>query len=224
MDRAELFANARALMVDGQVRPNRVYDPRVIETMRRLPRERFVPPALAARAHADEDVALGGGRYLTEPLVVARMAQLAQLRRGSRVLVAAAGTGYLAALVAGCGAEVVALEDDPALLAIARVVLAETAPEVVLVEGPPAAGWPARAPYDAILVDGGVEEIPDALVRQLRPTDLKGAGRLVAPRRAGSVGQIVVGEVVGGALRLSETFDASTPVLPAFRSQPGFVF
>lgn len=225
MDRAEQFANARNLMVDGQVRPNRVYDPRVLDTMRRLPRERFLPPTLAARAYADEDIPLGNGRFLMEPMVAARMAQLAAPRRDQSVLVAAAGTGYLAALVAvGTGARVTALEDDETLLAVARPALAELAPSVTVVTGPPQAGWAAGAPYDVILIDGAVEEIPEALARQLRPATLEHGGRLVAVRRADSVGQIVLGELVGTALRCAPTFDAATPVLPAFRKQPGFVF
>jgi protein-L-isoaspartate(D-aspartate) O-methyltransferase len=225
MDRAEQFANARNLMVDGQVRPNRVYDPRVLDTMRRLPRERFVPPALAARAYADEDVPLGGGRYLTEPMVAARMAQLAAPRRGEAALVVAAGTGYLAALLAeGHGARVTAVEDDAALLAIARGALAELAPTVTLVAGRPAQGWREGAPYDVILIDGAVEEIPPALAEQLRPAGPRGGGRLVAVRRTEVVGQIVTGEVVAGILRLTAAFDAATPVLPAFRRQSGFVF
>jgi protein-L-isoaspartate(D-aspartate) O-methyltransferase len=97
------YTAARNLMVDGQVRPNKVYDPRIIAAMRRLPRERFVPPALAARAYADEDVNLGNGRALMEPMVIARLVQMAAVRPGERALVVASGTGYGAALLAACG-------------------------------------------------------------------------------------------------------------------------
>ena len=108
---AQAFAEARNRMVDSQVRPNKVTDPRIIAAMRRLPRERFLPPHLAALAYADEDVPLGEGRVLIEPTVIARLVQLTAVAAGERALVVAAGTGYGAALLAACGARVTALED-----------------------------------------------------------------------------------------------------------------
>ena len=119
MDRAaQAFAEARNNMVDSQVRPNKVTDPRIIAAMRQLPRERFLPPGLAALAYADEDVPLGDGRVLMEPMVIARLVQLTAIAAGERALVVAAGTGYGAALLAACGARVTALEETAALLAM----------------------------------------------------------------------------------------------------------
>ena len=224
MDRADLYVNARNLMVDGQVRPNRVYDRRVLDAMRTLPRERFLPAALGARAYTDEDVPLGGGRFLTEPMLIARMVQLADIRDRDSVLVVAAGTGYGAALAAACGGRVVALEEDEALLAIAREALAERAPGIDIVQGPLRQGWRSGAPYDVILIDGAVEEIPEDITRQLRPAATHGGGRLVTALRSGGVEQVVVGELVAGALRCTPVFDCATPVLPSFRREPGFVF
>src|SRR5208282_6497251 len=97
---AELFADARNRMVDSQIRPNRVTDPRILAAMRCLPRERFLPPAVVSLAYADEDVPLGNGRYLMEPMVLARLLQAANLGEGERALVIAAGTGYSAAVLA----------------------------------------------------------------------------------------------------------------------------
>src|ERR1700721_1328189 len=94
----DYFADARNHMVDSQIRPNRVTDPRILSAMRRLPRERFLPPAAVALAYADEDVPLGGGRFLMEPMVLARLLQAAALRDNERVLVVGAGTGYAAAV------------------------------------------------------------------------------------------------------------------------------
>ena len=96
---ADLFTNARICMVDSQIRPNRVTDPRVLSAMRRLPRERFLPPNVAALAYADEDVPLGNGRFMMEPMVFARLLQAANLRENERVLVVGAGTGYGAAVL-----------------------------------------------------------------------------------------------------------------------------
>ena len=109
---AQAFAEARNNMVDSQVRPNKVTDPRIVAAMRQLPRERFLPPALAALAYADEDVPLGEGRVLIEPMVIARLVQLTAIAAGERALVVAAGTGYGAAVLAACGARVTALEES----------------------------------------------------------------------------------------------------------------
>ena len=114
---AQAFAEARNRMVDSQVRPNKVTDPRIIAAMRQLPRERFLPPHLAPLAYADEDVPLGEGRVLIEPTVIARLVQLTAVAAGERALVVAAGTGYGAALLAACGARVTALEEAAPLQA-----------------------------------------------------------------------------------------------------------
>ncbi len=220
---AEHAATARNFMVDSQVRPNKVYDPRLLAAMRSLPREKFLPPDLAARAYADEDVALGAGRCLIEPMVIARMVEAAAIRAGQRVLVVAAGPGYGAALLAACGAQVTAVEDDPALLALARAALPEFAPGVVLVESPPAQGHPAGAPYDLIFIEGAVEVIPPALIGQLAPM-----GRLIAIRGsaagASRGGQAVMGEPVAGHWSLQPLFDCAVPLLPGLRAAAGFVF
>lgn len=219
------FATARAMMVDSQVRPNKVTDPRVIAAMRRLPREAFLPAALASRAYVDDDVPLGNGRHLTEPMVIARLVQAATVRAGERALVVAAGTGYGAALLACCGAKVTAQEEDEGLLAIARAACAASGVEVDLVRARPERGWNAAAPYELILIEGAVEEAPAALIDQLRaPTATSRGGRLVMVRRRGGVGQAMLGERVGDALSLQPVFDAATPMLPALKPAPGFVF
>lgn len=223
-DFAPESAIARTMMVDSQLRPNRVTDPRVLDAMRRLPRERFLPPALAARAYSDEDVPLGGGRYLLEPLVLARMLQAAAIRPEERVLVVAAGTGYGAAVLAACGAAVVALEESPALLAIARPALAACGLSVTIAEGRLANGWSAAAPYDMILIEGAVEEIPPALVKQLRAAGTTTSGRLLAVRHRAGVGQAMLGDRVGDILSLQPLFDCGIPLLPELRAAPGFVF
>lgn len=215
------FAQARDNMVDGQVRPNKVIDPRVIRAMRTLPRELFVPPHMLHLAYVDEDVALGGGRVLVEPMVIARLVQLARVRDGERVLVVGAGPGYGAALMAACGGVVTALEEDEALLAVARRVLPQLAPGVSVVAGPLAAGLAAGAPWDAIMIEGAVTAIPPVLAQQLRPD----GGRLVTVVHDGSVGHGVLAEPSGGGrLRAQAEFDCATPLLRPLSSAPAFRF
>jgi protein-L-isoaspartate(D-aspartate) O-methyltransferase len=218
---APAFTEARNRMVDSQVRPNKVTDPRIIGAMRRLPRERFLSPGLASLAYADEDVPLGRGRVLLEPMVIARLVQLTAVNEGERVLVVAAGPGYGSALLASCGARVTALEDDAALLALARSALAEFAPGVSLVSGPLAAGWPAGAPYDVILIEGAVGDIPPMIGEQLR-TD---TGRLAAICMGSATGgQAVFAEASVAGLRMQPVFDCTAPPIPGLVSSPGFVF
>jgi protein-L-isoaspartate(D-aspartate) O-methyltransferase len=215
------FADARNRMVDSQVRPNKVIDPRIVAVMRQLPRERFVPPGLAALAYADEDVPLGHDRVLIEPMVIARLVQLTAVAEAERVLVVGAGTGYGAALFAACGARVTALEEDPDLLALAQAALADFAPGVSLVSGPLAAGWAAAAPYDVILIEGAVREVPAAIGAQLR----REVGRLVTVCKHGSKGgQAVLAEASAVGLRLQPMFDCATPALPSLWPAAGFVF
>ena len=217
------FAAARNNMVDCQIRPNRVTDPRVLDAMRSLPREQFLPPALAALAYLDEDLPLGAGRVLMEPLVVARLVQMARVRSGERVLVVAAGTGYGAAIAAACGGQVTALEEDDALMAIALRVLPRVAPAVRLVNGRLSAGLPGSGPWDAIIIEGAVTAIPDSYAAQLAP-----GGRLVTVvAAAGSAGgRAVLAERVtdGPHLRSREMFDCATPLLPGLRPAAAFVF
>ena len=219
------YAAARNNMVDSQIRPNRVTDPRVLTAMRTLPRELFVPPHLAALAYLDEDLPLGGGRYLVEPLVTARLVQMARVRQGDRVLVVGAGTGYGAAVAAACEGHVTALEEDDALMAVALRVLPRVAPSVRLVDGRLAAGLPSDGPWDAIVIEGAVTVIPANYAEQLAA-----GGRLVAVIAATGVsgGRAVLAEPVGtGAgrrLRAREMFDCTTPLLPGLSPAPSFVF
>jgi len=222
------FASARDHMVDGQVRPNKVIDPRIIRAMRAIPRERFLPAHLVSLAYADEDVPLDRGRALMEPMVIARLVQLARVRDGDRVLVVGAGAGYGAALLAACGGQVTALEEDQALLAIARRTLPEFASGVALVAGPLVAGCSAGAPWDVILIEGALRAIPPAIALQLNP---KG-GRLVTvltPGKVASGGQGVLAEpgqhdAPHSTLRAQPMFDCTTPFLPPLLPPPAFQF
>jgi protein-L-isoaspartate(D-aspartate) O-methyltransferase len=219
----------RDAMVDSQVRPNKVTDPRVLAAMRRLPREAFLPPALQHLAYLDADIRLPRGRAMLAPMVIAKLAQLLAPVEGERALVVGAGAGYAAALLADCGAQVTALEDDPDLLALARTTLLAFAPSVRLVSGRLAEGWAAGAPYDLILLEGAVRAIPPALGPQLTPR----TGRLVTVLADGVVraaspgaadGRAVLAELTPAGLHPQPAFDCAAPLIPALLPPPGFTF
>ncbi len=213
------IARARALMVDGQLRPTMVAHQRILGAMRLLPREAFLPAALAGRAYVDEHVKLGGGRVLLKPLVLARLLQLAAPRAGEAVLLIGAGTGYGAAVLAACGAQVIALEQDAALLAIARRAVAPGS-AVTLVEGRLAEGHEAGAPYDLIVVEGAMAAIPPAISKQVAA-----GGRLVGILGAApGLATAVVAEPSAGGLGIRAAFDANAPYLPGFEPVKEFRF
>ena len=167
------FAAARRHMVDGQIRTTDVTDLRVISAMLEIPRERFMPPASTALAYLDLDVPVGGGRRLLRPMVLAKLIQAAELEATDRVLDVGCATGYSAAVLARIAGQVVALEQDAGLAKAASDSLSAQ-PNVDVVSGALAAGWPQGAPYDVIVLEGATEVVPQALCHQL-----KDGGRLV---------------------------------------------
>ncbi len=210
------FHVARANMVDSQVRPNQVSDSRVIAAMRALPREAFAPPGTLP--YADMDIALGGGRFLLAPLVIARLAQAALAANPANILVIGAGSGYGAALLAASGANVVALEEATRLDTGA---LAKYAPGVIRVSGPLAKGWPTAAPYDSILIEGAVAALPLDLAGQLGRTGQL-VGILAQTSAAAGLGSIVVAKPGRDGFASRRLFDCTARILPAF--QPAAVF
>jgi protein-L-isoaspartate(D-aspartate) O-methyltransferase len=212
------FAKARQNMIEGQLRPNKVTDEALLAAMAEVPREAFLPPAKRALAYVDEDVAAAPGRWLLEPMVFARLVQAAEVEKGTRVLVVAAGVGYGAAVLARIGARVVALE-VPGALAEA---LAKAVPGATVVAGPLTAGWGPASPYDVILIEGAVAQMPEALLAQLAE-----GGRIVAVRassRPGVLGRAVKLVKLSGTVTEVVLFDAGTPALAEFRPTPAFVF
>src|SRR5215470_17923814 len=220
------FQTARRAMVDGQVRTNDVTHLGIIAAMSEIPREAFVPESRAALAYLDRDVAIADAtatepaRYLIKPMVLARLIQAADPGPQDRVLVIGAGTGYSAAVISRLGATVVALEENQSLFQKARSVLDSLGSHnVTVIHGPLADGAPASGPYDVILIDGGVETVPDLLCRQL-----SARGRLVAVVRSGPLGKAKLFQSLEGKCSGRELFDANAPVLPGFSLAPTFVF
>lgn len=214
------FAAARRKMVASQVRTNKVTDPLVSGAMALVPREYFVPAELREVAYLDEDLPLGGGRHIMEPMALGRLLQLAEIQSEDKALVVAGGTGYSTAVVARIAHSVVLLESDKGFADKAGRILAELViPNVTVVQGNLASGAPAKAPFDVILIDGAVAEIPNALREQLSD-----GGRLVAVVRSGVVGRATLVTRVGAAYGSRADFDLLMPYLPEFAPQAKFVF
>jgi len=207
---------ARNAMVDSQIRTDDVTDPALTAAVRAVPRERFVPAALAGVAYMGEPLEVAPGRFLLDPRAFAKLTQLSGLKAGERVLDVGGATGYSAAVFAQLGAEVTALESDSGLAARMK----DTVPAgVSVVSGPLAAGWPGAAPYDVIFLNGAVSGRPDTLINQLKP-----GGRLVGIVTDRGVGKAHIFLKSAGGHSSRVAFDATVALLPGFESVPSFVF
>ena len=218
------FTTARQNMVDCQVRPSDVTDIRIIDAMLALPREAFVPPTQRKLAYLDLDLDVSDGgsarRYLIKPVVIAKMLQAADIGDADHVLVAGCATGYTAALVAKLAGRVTATETVPALAAKAKDVLAQLGLGNVTVRAADvAAGDPANAPYDVIVLDGATEITPEHLYQQLRD-----GGRLVGVFAQTKPPRAMIVTRSHGDFGNRALFDASAPVLPGLERLPAFVF
>jgi len=217
-------ATQRLNMVDSQVLPSDVTDRRILQAMRELPRERFVPQTMAGLAYIDEALPLTPPgperRWLLAPRLTAKLLQLADISDGDRVLHVGCGTGYGTAILARMAGSLIAIESDEALADEARTNLADLGIANVTVKtGPLDAGSADDAPFDAIVIEGAVLDAPDVLLDQL-----KGGGRLVAVIAEDGVGTATQWRRLGRSVNSWGAFDAAAPVLPGFAKAPSFVF
>jgi protein-L-isoaspartate(D-aspartate) O-methyltransferase len=211
---------ARRMMVDGQVRTADVTDLDLIAAMLAVPRERFVPAALAEQAYRDGDIAIAEHRVLLKPMVLAKLIQAARVRGSDHVLDVGCGTGYSSAVLVRLAGSVVALEGDAALAQRAKETLAATGGgAATIATGLLTAGWPAAAPYDVILLNGSTEIVPETLGLQLKPS-----GRLACIRGSGPTGKAMIYRLIEGHLVGRPVFDAAAPLLPGFAAPEAFVF
>lgn len=199
-------------MVVSQLRPNGVTDTRLLAAMGSVPREDFVPEARRAVAYADRPVPLSDGRALNPPMTTARLIDALKLKAGARLLIVGAATGYSAAVASAMGASVTAVEEDATLTALAPTGTAITS-------GPLAAGAAIHAPFDAILIDGAVEEVPETLVEQLSAD-----GQLACAIVKDGVTRLATGRRGGSSFAIVDFVDAEAVVLPGFAAAREFVF
>jgi protein-L-isoaspartate(D-aspartate) O-methyltransferase len=213
------FAAARRNMVDGQVRTADVTDLRILSAMLDIPRENFVPPASAALAYLDLDLAVGdGSRRLLKPMVLAKLIHAADIAATDQILDVGCATGYAAAVLARIAGHVVALEQDAGLVQAARTALAGQ-PNVSVVSGPLTGGWPQGAPYDVVLLEGATEIVPQTFLGQL-----KDGGRLLCILGNGPAAKAMLYCRSGDELGGRPIFDANAAVLPGFAKTPAFAF
>ena len=221
MDNCE-FAQARKMMVDCQIRPTKVTDPRVLDAFGTIPREDFVSRHQRAIAYIDEDLPVPGGRCMMEPMVLARMIQALAVEAGDNILVVGCGTGYSAAILARIAGSVIAVETRAQVVEKAQETLVATGIDnAVAIKGRLTDGFAKEGPYDGILVEGAAETIPDQLLDQLSER-----GKLVAVwRPAGHpVGVASKWTRAGAGFTRKPLFDAQVPPLDEFRAKREFVF
>ena len=225
------FEAARATMVDTQLRTDRVTDRRILAAFAALARERFVPAAKRDLAYSDAALEVwlsfdgGPARYLLPPVVLARLIQLASVEAKDAVLDIGCATGYSTAVLACLARAVTAVESEPELAASARETLqALGLSNAAVLKGEHARGAPQAGPFDVILVNGSVPEVPESLLAQL-----KDGGRLVAVVTAGPQGWPRQGKAtlfvnVDGDASGVPHFDANAKPLPGFAFSPTFTF
>ena len=211
-------ASMRRMMVDTQVRPSDVTKYPVIGAMLSVPREAFVPVHMRDAAYMGENVPLAERRVVLEPRTLAKMLDGLAVDGGDLVLDVGAGLGYSSAVIAHMAEAVVALEEDPEMAGEARTLLVENrATNVVVQEGALAEGAAEHGPFDAIVIEGGAERLPDALAAQL-----KEGGRIACLFMEGALGAVRMGHKSGGAISWRFLFNASAPVLPGFEIERTF--
>jgi len=213
------FAALRTVMVDTQVRTQDVTKFNIIEAMLSVAREAYLPEAQRAVAYVGGDVTLDGGRVVLEPRNQGKMLDALDVQPDEMVLDLGCGLGYSAAVLAHLSEAVVAVEEVESLASEAQGILGEQGVDnVAVIEGPLAEGSAKHGPYDVIVIEGGVETIPAALIDQL-----KDGGRIAAIFMDGPLGECRIGHKLDGKMNWRMAFNATAPVLPGFTKASGFV-
>ncbi len=212
------FAARRRTMVDTQVRPSDVTKFPIIDAMLVVPRERFVPDAQREAAYVEGLIELGNNRCILEPRTLAKMLDSLNITKDEVVLDIAPAFGYSTAVAARMAQLVVGVEADEALASEAQSVLTETDVDNAIIHvGPMEQGAAEHGPYDVIMVQGGVEQVPDALLAQL-----KDQGRIACLFVDGQLGTVRVGRKSGDVVSWRDAFNASALVLDGFSKESAF--
>ncbi|MGL6211709.1 MAG: protein-L-isoaspartate O-methyltransferase family protein [Paracoccaceae bacterium] len=213
------FASRRVMMVDTQVRPSDVTKFPIIAAMLAIPREVYVPDGQREAAYVGQNVDLGSGRVVLEARTLAKLLDALDVQPDELVLDVGCGYGYSAAVIAHMAEALIAVEEDEGMAAEAQRRLAvEGVDNAAVIAGPLAVGAPKHGPYDVITLQGGVEQVSDAMLAQL-----KEGGRIGAIFMTGALGRAMVGYKIDGQVTWRFAFNATAPVLPGFAAARGFV-
>jgi protein-L-isoaspartate(D-aspartate) O-methyltransferase len=212
------YAARRTMMVDTQVRPADVTKFPIIDAMLSVPREAFVPRGLREAAYIGENLDLGGRRVVLEPRTLAKMLDALDIRGDELVLDIGSAMGYSAAVIAHMAEAVVAVEDEETLSAEAQaLLLAHGADNVIVQSAALTDGAAEHGPYDAMVIEGAIEQLPAALSDQL-----KDGGRIACIFMEGALGAVRIGYKLGERMTWRFAFNASAPVLPGFEKEAVF--
>lgn len=214
------YTSRRTLMVDTQVRPSDVTKFPIIDALLDTPREEYVPDRLRDAAYVGENLHLDGDRVILEARTFAKMLDAVDVQPTDVVLDLGCGLGYSTAVLAHMADFVVAVEDDAARVADAQSILtAQGVDNAAVFEGALAEGAAKNGPYDVIMVQGAVEDVPTALLDQI-----KEGGRMIAIFAQGALGEVRIGRKIDGAVNWRMAFNAGAPVLSGFAKEAAFSF
>ncbi|MCX7566515.1 protein-L-isoaspartate O-methyltransferase [Sulfitobacter sp. F26169L] len=214
------FSKRRTMMVDTQVRPSDVTKFPIIDAMLSVAREDFVPAARREAAYVGEDIDIGQGRILFEPRTLAKMLDALAIDGDELVLDVGCGMGYSTAVIARMAQAVVAVEQDDTMAKEAQdALMAAGADNAVVHVGDLTAGAAQHGPYDVIILQGGISNLPGPLADQL-----KEGGRIVALFMDGALGEVRLGHKRAGHISWRLAFNATAPVLPGFEKEMTFTF
>jgi len=212
------YSAQRTMMVDTQIRPSDVTKFPIIDAMLGVPREQFVPADARETAYRDGPISLGDGRSMLEPRALAKMLDVLDIQPDELVLDLGCALGYSSAVIARMAEAVVAVEDSKDLASEAESLLGDAgADNVAVVQGALAEGAAKHGPYDVIVLQGAVQQVPQGII-----DSLKDDGRIAAIFMEGPLGICRIGHKSGGALNWRDAFNAVAEVLPGFEAQPEF--
>ena len=208
----------RTAMVDTQVRPSDVTKFPIIEAMLKVAKETFVPDGAQPAAYIGENISLGGDRVILEPRTMGKLLDAVNIQPNETVLDLGCGYGYSSALIARLAEAVVAVESDVEMAGDAQARLSGAgADNVAVIEGAVAQGDPKHGPYDVIVIEGGVEEVPQIILDQLR-----NGGRIAAIFMEGALGTCKIGHKSGETVNWRMAFNAGAPVIDGFEQAKAF--
>lgn len=213
------YQTRRKTMVDTQIRPSDVTKFPIIEAFLSVPREKFVPDGKREAAYIGENFKIGQSRVILEPRTLAKLLDALDIRNDELVLDIGPGLGYSSAVISPMAEVVIAVEDDSTMASEAEEILAEVGADNVVIQiGKLEDGAPEHGPYDVIILQGGVEEIPSSILKQL-----KNGGRVGAIFVEEGLGTAKIGFKLNDKINWRYSFNAAAPVLPGFFKQKDFV-